>query len=111
MNRGEFRMPKELPIPPVAIDHPSVEAIRVWLANQKIHCVLRIGLWEEQGHDERDAWGIVLADMMHHIANAHEVQYGRDPHETLVRIRSTFEHEIEHPTSERLGDFLTRPPK
>ncbi|HUE70256.1 MAG TPA: DUF5076 domain-containing protein [Pirellulaceae bacterium] len=100
-------MPQELPIPPVAIDNPSREVIRVWLAKSKIHCVLRIGLWEEHGTDERDAWGIVLADLMRHIADAHELEYGRDPQETLARIRSTFEVEVEHPTSQRRGDFLT----
>jgi hypothetical protein len=100
-------MPNELPIPPVAIDNPSREVIRVWLAKSKIHCVLRIGLWEKHGTDERDAWGIVLADMMHHIANAHESKYGRNPQETFARVRKAFEAELAHPTSIQLGDFLT----
>jgi hypothetical protein len=82
--------------------------IRVWLAKKKVHCVLNIGFWEEQGLDERDCWGILLADMVHHIANAHETEYGRDPNETLARVRETFERELEHPTSARLGEFVTR---
>lgn len=82
--------------------------IRVWLVHEKLYCVLKIGFWEERGLDERDCWGILLADMMHHIANAHESEYGRDPVETLARIRKTFECELEHPTSDRLGEFVAK---
>lgn len=97
----------ELVMPPAAEDDPrAVEMIRVWAANQKLHCVLRIGFWEDRGLDERHSWGILLADMIRHIADAHEAQYGRDPGETITQVREAFEREMEHPTSSRLGEFV-----
>lgn len=97
---------RELTIPPDALIHPAVEIIRVWLANQQQHVSLNIGFWEERGIDERTILGIALADMMHHIVNAHESKYGRDREESLRLIRSAFDVEMAHPTSERLGSFI-----
>lgn len=99
-------MTRELSIPPEALIHPSVEMIRVWLANEQQHIVLNIGFWEDRGIDERSAWGIVLADMICHIANAHKVEYGHDPMETVGIIRRVFEAEMDNPTSERIGEFV-----
>jgi hypothetical protein len=97
---------KELPIPPAALADRSVELMRVWSATQRLHCVLNIGMWESRGLDERAAWGIVLADTVHHIANAHASEYGYDPQESVAIIRRAFEAEMDHPTSDRLGEFL-----
>jgi hypothetical protein len=80
-------MPRELSIPPEALTHRSVEMIRVWLADERLHVVLNIGFWEERGLDEASAWGLIIADMMHHIANAHESEYGRPRDETIAKIR------------------------
>jgi hypothetical protein len=99
-------MADELPIPPEATAHRSVEIIRVWLANEQQHIVLKIGFWEERGLDERAAWGIVIADLIHHIANAHESEYGYHSTETIAKIRQAFEAEMENPTSARLGEFV-----
>jgi hypothetical protein len=105
--REPKNMAHELPIPsPAESDPRSVEMIRLWLANQKLHCVLNIGFWQDRGLDERNGWGILLADMIHHIANAHQSEYGRDPRETIIEIRHAFEAEMENPTSSRLGDFV-----
>lgn len=99
-------MPDELPIPPDALTHRSVEMIRVWLANKQQHVVLNIGFWEDRGLNEREAWGIVIADMIHHIANAHESEYGHDPKESIRMICRALMAEMEYPTSERLGEFF-----
>ena len=80
--------------------------IRLWLAQRKLHCVLNIGFWENRGLDERKAWGILLLDMVNHIANAHRSEFGHDPNETIALIRKTFELEMDHPTSSRLGEFV-----
>jgi hypothetical protein len=80
--------------------------IRVWLANQQQHVVLNIGFWEDRGLDERAAWGIVIADMVRHIADAHQSEYGHAPAETISIIRRAFEAEMDTPTSERLGQFV-----
>jgi hypothetical protein len=100
-------MANELPIPPEALAHRSVEIIRVWLANQREHVVLNIGFWQERGLDERSAWGIVIADMVRHIADAHHAEYNHDPKETINLVRRAFEAEMENPTSGRLGQFVT----
>ena len=100
-------MAHELPIPPAAeADARSLEMIRLWLAKGKLHCVLNVGFWEARGLDERQAWGILLADMLHHIANAHESEYGRDPRETLALVQESLAVELDHPTSSRRGEFL-----
>jgi hypothetical protein len=105
-------MAHELPLPPAAIaDSRSLEMIRVWMAEQKLHCVLNIGFWESRGVDERRAWGVLLADMLHHIANAHEQQYGRDPKHTIERICEALEAELQHPTSGRPGEFFIKNPR
>src|SRR6266571_8364293 len=97
----------KLPIPPAAKRDPrALEMIRVWLAEDKMHSVLNVGCWEGQGLDERHCWGILLADMIHHIANAHEEEYGRDPCESLRLIREAFIGEMENPTSSRRGEFV-----
>jgi hypothetical protein len=100
-------MAHELPIPPAAVADPrSLEMIRVWLAQGKQHCVLNVGFWEERGLDELAAWGVLLADMLHHLANAHEAEYGRSPEETLRVIRRALDVELDQPTSSRLGAFV-----
>ena len=99
-------MPSELPIPSEALAHRSVEMIRVWLANKRQHVVLNIGFWEERGLDERSAWGILIADMIRHIANAHEAEYGHDPGESVQIIRQALRAELENPTSGCLGEFV-----
>jgi len=99
-------MPRELSIPSEAIEHPSVEMIRVWLANEQQHVVLNIGFWEDRGINERNAWGIVLADMVHHIANAHHSEYGHSRDESIRMICDSFEAEMSHPTSARIGSFV-----
>ncbi|WP_206028559.1 DUF5076 domain-containing protein [Thalassoroseus pseudoceratinae] len=105
-SEGLFDMPHELPIPPAAETDPqSLEMIRVWLADRKLHCVLNVGFWESRGLDEASAWGTVLADVVHHIANAHEAEYGRDPRETINAIVDALKSELARPTSKRLGQF------
>jgi hypothetical protein len=102
-------MPNSLPIPtPAKRDPRSVEMVRTWIAEGKVHIALNIGFWEEpeRGIDERDAWGTLMADMARHIANAHEEEYKRDPRETLIAIREAFEREIDKPTSAHLGAFV-----
>jgi hypothetical protein len=88
-------MPKErksLPVPsPAKRDPNSVEMIRGWIAEDELHVALNIGLWEDNGKNEPDAWGLLLSDVVRHIAHAHEKQYGRDPRETIIAVRDALE--------------------
>ena len=101
-------MAKSLPIPaPATRDPRAVEMVRTWIAEGKLHVALNVGFWEqpEHGVDEREAWGILMADLARHLADAHAAEYGRDPRETLIMIREAFEREIEEPTSAHTGEF------
>ncbi len=80
--------------------------IRVWLANEQQQIVLNIGFWKERGIDERAAWRIVVANMVHHVANAHEAEYGYNPQELVAKIRAVFQAEMEYATPDRLGEFV-----
>jgi hypothetical protein len=100
---------KSLPVSSAAKSDPrALEMIRVWMANRSLHTVLNVGFWHDQGMDEADAWGILLSDMVRHIAAAHEESSGRDRRETIVAIREAFDREITKPTSEVRGSFVGR---
>lgn len=100
----------QLPIPGMAIsDAASVELIRVWIAGKGLQASLRIGAWEHTPTiDERNAWGVVLADVVKHIADALTRQ-GKDKSETIAKIRAGFLAELDRPTSSTAGEFVDEP--
>lgn len=92
-------MADELEIPPIAEeDRNSVEILRVWAAQQQQHVSLRWDLW-----DDPAIWGVVLADLAGHVANAFERQRGKNREETLSQIQEFFNKELNHPTDEPRG--------
>ena len=94
--------PRELPIPPAAIHDPrSGELLRAWIADQSLQCTLNVQVWDDPGH-----WGIMLADVARHVANATHDQDGSDRMETIQRIRELFDAELDAPTDEPTGDFV-----
>jgi hypothetical protein len=95
-------MPNELPIPPIAAsDRDSQEIARIWAAHGSQHVALATGLWEDPA-----AWGIMLVDLAHHVANAYEQGAGLDRSEVLARIREGFDAEWESPTDAAQGGPL-----
>jgi hypothetical protein len=97
---------KSLPIPPPASrDTQSQEVIRAWIAENGLHCSLRPGIWFEQNMNEAWAWGILLADVVRHVANALEEVGGTDPRETVEAVKESFLAEIANPTSRHSGRF------
>ena len=84
---------------PARTDPKSFELLRVWVAHQDQHISLRVGVWEDP-----TAWGVMLADLARHIANAFEKVENRDPVKVLERIRAGFEAEIESPADPVLGE-------
>lgn len=96
------------PIPPAALaDENSVEMLRVWIAQEKLHCSLKIGMYQERNIDECTAWGTILADAARHIAMALGSEYGDDQQHTLDKIRIKFNAELAQPTSEASGEFVS----
>jgi hypothetical protein len=100
------RLKKSLPIPPIAANDPqSQEMIRAWIADKGLHCSLRVGFWQDKDLDETWAWGVLLADVVRHIANALEKSGGKDPRETIQAIKESFVNEVHKPTSKHKGRF------
>lgn len=93
--------PNALDIPPVAASNDeSAEMLRAWVAEEALHCVIRADAWSESGN-----WGILLADVARHVANATEELHGIPAQTTIEQIRSLFDAELENPTDEPTGDF------
>lgn len=90
----------QLQVPPEARnDRKSFELLRVWIANQQQHISLRAGVW-----DDPAAWGMMLADLAGHIANALHQTTGIDREEALEAIRHGIDAEFATPTDEIEGE-------
>ena len=97
---------KTLIIPPAAQrDENSVQMISGWIAENGLHCTLNIGMWQENGHDEASAWGVLLADTIRHVANALQEEYGKSASDTISQILHSIHDEIGEPTSDASGNF------
>ena len=97
---------RTLLIPPAAQrDNNSVQMLSAWIAENGLHCTVNIGLWESSGGNETRAWGILLADVVRHIANAHKSEFGRNADETIAEVFASLERELEEPTSKASGEF------
>jgi hypothetical protein len=91
----------QLRIPePARTDAKSFELLRVWVAHQDQHISMRTGVW-----DDPAAWGVMLADLARHIANAFEKFEDRDPLEVLEAIKAGFEGEMQSPARPIQGEI------
>lgn len=68
-----------------------------------MQCSLLPTAWK----DNHGTWGILLADVATHIANALHEEYGTDRKEVLDNIKKVFIAELEYPTDDPTGEFLT----
>jgi hypothetical protein len=89
----------QLVVPDVAMkDAEAFEVIRVWIAGGGIQVSLRSAVW-----DDPAAYGVLLCDLMKHIANAYHQNEGRDWHQVYERIRAGFDAEFGSPTDNATG--------
>ena len=89
----------ELRIPPVAEEDPdSIEVLRVWVANQGQHVTIRTNVWTDPA-----AWGIVLADLLRHVANAYQQDKRLKFDRTVETIMKMFLAEMSSPTDHARG--------
>jgi Domain of unknown function (DUF5076) len=97
-------------IPEAALRDPdSVEMLRVWIAEQKLHCSIKVGMYHETtSNPEEQAWGVILADVARHVANALAEGYGFNRAEALRKIRESFVKELSAPTSVTDGAFVQK---
>lgn len=100
----------ERPIPEAALrDRDAVEMLRVWIAEKKLHCSMKIGMYKETMNiAEEKAWGVILADIARHVSNALESGYGGSAAESLEKIQESFIKELTNPTSKASGGFVGR---
>lgn len=95
-----------LGIPPAALrDAQALELARIWIAEQGLHCSLRVGLYADDGAaGETEAWGIILADMAGHVADALSADGMGSRADLLEALAEHFNAEMASPTSERRGE-------
>ena len=87
-------MADPLPIPDAVRDRSDArEILRVWVSNSRQHFSLHT-TWEDPA-----AWGLMLADLARHVANAY-AREGKNREESLRTILELLEKELEHPTDD-----------
>src|SRR3982751_6930477 len=90
---GKRQNSKALETPPIAeSDSNAVEVLRVWAVPGKRQQLTLRTTWKDAG-----AWGLLLADVARHAANAYGKE-GADPNVVLTRIRELFDAEMSSPT-------------
>jgi hypothetical protein len=95
------KRPPELIVPREVLEDPRAqEIVRAWVADDGLVCNLRPTIWDDAGN-----WGIALADLARHVANAVHEHRGIDPVVTTNRIRELFNAELESPTDTPSGYF------
>jgi hypothetical protein len=81
----------QLAIPPAAANDPKAfELVRAWVAQGDLHVSLQMGGW-----DDPTAWGVVLADLVRHVARFYADQKHLIPEETIVRVRDAMDAELD----------------
>ncbi|GAA5509527.1 DUF5076 domain-containing protein [Novipirellula caenicola] len=92
-----------LPIPAAAEKDPkAIEMFRGWIADGALHCEVNVGHWHKTTNtDERQAWGVILADLARQIAKSLEEATGMDQNISLPLILQSFAADFEAPESEQ----------
>lgn len=81
----------QLVIPPGAADDPKAfELVRAWVAQGDLYVSLQMGGW-----DDPTAWGVVLADLVRHVARFYEEQKHLRPEQTIARVRDAMDAELD----------------
>ncbi len=93
---------KPLPIPPAAEHDPkAIEMFRGWIAEGALHCEVNVGHWHKgTDTDERQAWGVILADLARQIAKSLEETTGLDQSISLQRMLQSFTADFESPETD-----------
>jgi hypothetical protein len=90
-------------------DKDAVEMLRVWIAEKRLHCSIKVGMYAESTSiDEAKAWGTILADAARHIANALHEGYGQGSADSLQKIQAQMNAELDAPRSPAEGKFVKR---
>jgi len=97
---------KPLVIPPAAQrDENAVQMLSAWIAEKGLHCTMNVGMWHASGQNEPAAWGVLLADVVRHLANAMQAERGIDTATSIENIVDSFLEELNDPSSAASGAF------
>jgi uncharacterized protein DUF5076 len=81
----------QLVIPPAAAnDAKAFELVRAWVAQGELHVSMQMGGW-----DDPTAWGVVLADLVRHVARFYAEQKQLRPEQTIARVRNAMDAELD----------------
>ena len=81
----------QLVIPPAAARDPKAfELVRAWVAQGELHVSMQMGGW-----DDPTAWGVVLADLVRHVARFYAEQKQLRPEQTIARVRDAMDAELD----------------
>lgn len=86
-------------------DDQSIQMLSAWIARQGLHCAINVGMWETQGRDEPEAWGMLLAEVVRQIAKAAREKSGAKPDQTIDAIVDSLLNELNDPASPAPGSF------
>jgi hypothetical protein len=82
----------------------AFELFSVWYVDGAPYVTVRAGAWKDPA-----AYGIMIADLMRHIAHAYWQVGGQDKQEAFLRILEGFAAQIEFPTDEPAGKLIIEP--
>ena len=81
----------QLMIPPAAASDPKAfELVRAWVAQGDLHVSMQMGGW-----DDPTAWGVVLADLVRHVARFYAEQKQLHPEQSIARMRDAMDAELD----------------
>src|SRR5262245_65625139 len=81
-----------LMIPPTALEQGGVEVLRAAIVDGGLHVSLR------RAFDDPEAWGMLIADVARHVARIYATENKIREEETLERIRSVVNDELDPAT-------------
>jgi len=92
-----------LAIPPAALrDGDALDRARARIAEQDLHCALKVGLYAGDGVSrETAAWGVILADLAGRVADALSAEGLGSRTALLEALIDSFGREVAGPSSER----------
>lgn len=92
----------QLAIPPgAAADAKAFELVRAWVAQGDLHVSLQMGGW-----DDPTAWGVVLADLVRHVARFYQEQKRLNPEQTIARVRDAMDAELDGEEDDAESDLV-----
>ena len=79
-------------IPPDALERGGVEVLRAAIVDGGLHVSIR------RAFDDPEAWGMLIADVVRHVARIYAKESAMSEDDVLNRVRAIFESEMDAPS-------------